>query len=95
MRPGRELARIEAAARDDHEYVGRPNVCVGERMAGRVVKRGGKPVFAAEDGAIVPFGPGQAPAHRWDGRRVEATVVMQVGLRQRAWDPAEVDRTGR
>ena len=79
---GEELHLLEAAGRDDREFRRRPNVVLAERVAGRVVYRGRQPCVAV-DGRLVPMAARSGLAA---GAAVTATIVEQVGERQRAYD---------
>ena len=82
MRLGEELHLLEAAGRDDREFTRQPNVCLAERVAGRVVYRGRQPCVAV-DGRLVPMAARDGLAA---GTEVTATIVEQVGAMQRAYD---------
>ena len=84
--------------RDESHLTARPNICTGERLDGRLVTRGGTPVFLAADGRVFPLAESLC-ANCGGVRRddecclhcsaigpVTATVVVQHGERPRAYD---------
>ena len=66
--------------RDESHLTARPNVCSGERLEGRIVRRGGSTMFLTDDGRLFALGEGASEAGP-----AAATIVVQAGELPRAY----------